>query len=102
MFIGPNAYDYTVVKSGFFPFSGSVLITGDNQQVEVVLEKIPAPEIEVSPESLVLEVFQGQTLSQALTIANTGDADLTYSLFSVPAVKSDPRAEIAAEPRDVQ
>ncbi|MDX9942938.1 MAG: trypsin-like serine protease [Bacteroidales bacterium] len=98
VFIGPNAYDYTVVKSGFFPFSGSVLITGDNQQVEVVLEKIPAPEIEVSPESLVLEVFQGQTLSQALTIANTGDADLTYSLFSVPAVKSDPRAEIAQNP----
>lgn len=98
VFIGSNAYNYSVAKTGYFPFSGSVYITSDNQQVEVVLEKIPAPEIEISPESFVLEVFQGQTASVPLEISNTGDADLTFNLFSIPAVKSDLRAVLTDVP----
>ncbi|MEE4177371.1 MAG: trypsin-like serine protease [Bacteroides sp.] len=87
VFIGPHAYQFSVTRQGYFPFSGSVEITADNQLVEIVLEKIPAPEIEVSPQSIVMEVFQGQTVSQGLTISNTGDAELNFNLFSVPAVK---------------
>lgn len=88
VFIGPNVYEFSVTRQGYFPYSGSVSITEDNQLVEVVLEKIPAPEIVVSPEILTLEVIQGQNVSQSLTITNTGDADLTFNLFSVPALKT--------------
>ena len=88
VYLGPNAYEYSVTRQGYFPFSGIINITEDNQLVEVVLEKIPAPVIEVSPASLTFEVFQGQTEPLPLTISNTGDANLTYNLFSIPAVNT--------------
>ncbi|MBW6498217.1 MAG: trypsin-like serine protease [Bacteroidales bacterium] len=94
VYLGPNAYEFTVARPGYYPYNGSVEITADNQLVEIELEKIPAPEISVSPQSIELEVYQGFQASTALEIANPGDADLTWNLFAIPAVKHEKVAEV--------
>lgn len=96
VYLGPNAYEFSVARPGFYPYSGSVEITADNQLVAIELEKIPAPEIAVSPQSIELEVFQGFQASATLQIENEGDADLTWNLFAIPSVKNEKVADIAA------
>ncbi len=96
VYLGPNAYEFTVARPGYYPYNGSVEITADNQLVEIELEKIPAPEITVSPQSIELEVYQGFQASTTLEIANPGDADLTWNLFAIPAVINDKVDEVAA------
>jgi|GEM_PF-196136 len=96
VYLGPNAYEFTVALPGFFPYSGSVDITTDDQLVVIELEKIPAPEIAVAPQSIELVVYQGFHASAALEIANNGDADLTWNLFAIPSVKNEKVAEVAA------
>jgi uncharacterized membrane protein len=98
IYIGPNAYEFSVARPGYFPVTGSVNITEDNQLVEIVLEKIPAPEIAVSPESIQLEVYQGFQTSTSLEITNTGDAELTWNLFAIPAVKHEKSYELVSGP----
>jgi hypothetical protein len=78
-------YEFTVVREGFFNYSGNVTVSQDGQVVNVVMDKIPAPEIAVTPESIVLDVFKGYQASTALNIANPGDAELTFAVFSQPA-----------------
>ena len=77
-------YDFTVERTGFFPYEGNVDITHDGQVVNVVMDKIPAPEIEVTPDNIVIEVMQGHEIQANLNIANPGDAELEYTLYAVP------------------
>jgi hypothetical protein len=81
----------------FSHITASVEIITDNQVVEIVLEKIPAAEIAVSPESIQLEVYQGFQTSTPLEISNTGDAELTWNLFAIPAVKNGKSPEVGAD-----
>ncbi len=78
-------YTINVLKEGYFPFSESVDITHDGQVVNLEMEKIPAPEIDVTPGNLSFTVTQGEQETAQLNIANTGDADLEYQLYAIPA-----------------
>ncbi len=88
VYLGTNEYEYSVSRSGYFPLEGSVLISEDGQMVEVVMEKIPAPEIVVSPESLTFDLALGATDSTQINISNPGDAELEASLFPYPAASN--------------
>ncbi|MBK6265961.1 choice-of-anchor D domain-containing protein [Marivirga sp. S37H4] len=57
--------------------------TSDTLNIPVyvqVLDGTEAPEISVSPDSLAVTLEQMQTGIEELTISNTGDADLTFSI----------------------
>ncbi len=88
VYLGTNEYEYSVSRSGYFPLEGSVLISEDGQMVEVVMEKIPAPEIDISPDSLTFDLALGAIDSTQINISNPGDAELEVSLFPYPALSN--------------
>jgi V8-like Glu-specific endopeptidase len=93
VYLGPHEYQFLVTKEGFFPYNGSVLITAENQAVVVNLEKIPAPEIVVTPPSIEIEISQGSQDLAILNIANPGNAQLTYSAVAVPLSRNNQNTE---------
>lgn len=97
VYLGDNEYEYSVFRAGYFPLEGSVLVTEDGQIVVVSMEKIPAPEIVVTPDALTFELALGYTDSTQLNISNPGDAELEVSLFPYP-VLADMKDVSAAEP----
>ncbi len=78
-------YTISVNRSGFFPFTADITVTEDGQIVNLELEKIPAPEIEIDLTVIEVDVNQGTIFSTLLNIANPGDAELEFSLLAYPA-----------------
>ncbi|TVQ08849.1 MAG: T9SS C-terminal target domain-containing protein, partial [Bacteroidetes bacterium] len=66
-----------------------ITVTEDGQMVNVELEKIPAPEIEINLTSIEVDVNSGNVFSTMLNIANPGDAELEFALFAYPADGAD-------------
>ncbi len=85
VYLGPHDYQFTVTKAGYYPYDGTVHITGEGQVVAVSLEKIPFPEIEIDTEEIDFTVMQSFTDSMLINIANPGDILLEYALFVYPA-----------------
>ena len=80
-------YDITAEKSGYYPYEININITEDGQLIEIVMEKIPFPEIIVTPETITIDVKQGFTNTANLNISNPGDADLELDLYALPVVE---------------
>ncbi|MFQ6608307.1 MAG: choice-of-anchor D domain-containing protein [Fidelibacterota bacterium] len=55
-------------------------VENDTLVIEVIATALFPPEISVSPDSLWADLFTGETETQTLTIANTGESDLVYQL----------------------
>ena len=82
-------YEISAQKAGFFPYETTIQVTDDGQLVEIIMDKIPAPEIEVDPMAIDIEVLLGFDAHTELTISNPGDADLHYTIFAIqPADKA--------------
>jgi hypothetical protein len=82
-------YDITAIRAGFFNYQSTITVSGESMVVEIDMEKIPAPEIEIDVENIEIQIAQGSTASSFLTISNPGDADLEFSLFALPAIGKD-------------
>ncbi len=81
-------YTISVDKSGYFPYTADINVTEDGQIVNVVMEKIPAPEIVIDLATIEVDVMQGNVGHLSLNIANPGDAELEFSLLAFPAAES--------------
>ncbi len=79
-----GTYLISAEKHGYYPYQETIEITEDGQLIEISLDKIPAPEIQLSAESIEIDVMQGFTNTTQLNIANIGDADLEYALITYP------------------
>ncbi|MFN2395050.1 MAG: trypsin-like serine protease [Bacteroidales bacterium] len=79
-------YDITAIKEGFFNYQSTISVSGESMLVEIEMEKIPAPEIEIDIESVDFQIVQGETGSSFMTIANPGDAELEFSLFALETI----------------
>ncbi|TVQ93936.1 MAG: T9SS C-terminal target domain-containing protein [Bacteroidetes bacterium] len=78
-------YDISAIREGFFNYQSTITVSGESMVVEIEMEKIPAPEIEVDITSIEIEVPQGYTGTSMLNISNPGDAELEFALFAYPA-----------------
>lgn len=76
-------YPIFALREGFFPYESNITVTDAGLLVTIEMQKIPAPEITVTPDALALSLMQGQSGVLSLTIANPGDADLEYSLLAL-------------------
>jgi hypothetical protein len=79
-------YDITAIKEGFFNYQSTISVSGESMLVEIEMEKIPAPEIEIDLESVDIQVVQGSLESSFMVIANPGDAELEFSLFALETI----------------
>lgn len=82
-------YTISVEKSGYFPYAADITVTEDGQVVNVELEKIPAPEIEIDLTAIEVDVKQGSMGNSVLNISNPGDAELEFSLAAFPSQTPD-------------
>lgn len=86
-----SEYEIFAEREGFFPYESTIQVTHDGQLIEIIMDKIPAPEIEVDVTEINIEVMLGFDAQTELTISNPGDADLQYYIFAIePAEKSVP------------
>ena len=80
LFRGPHPYNFVVSKKGYTPFAGSIQPGRSQEVIEVELEKLPAPEMIISPQAISMKVVQGQIVSLPLFVANTGNAGLSFNM----------------------
>ncbi|TFB08888.1 choice-of-anchor D domain-containing protein, partial [Candidatus Marinimicrobia bacterium MT.SAG.2] len=71
----------------------------DEGSIDIALlgEGVPAPEIEITPDSLFADLFTGEIDSQTVTIANIGAGDLFFDLSIDLLLDSIPPFEIVSE-----
>jgi len=78
--------NHSFVISDTYPVQMSVSNCGGSTLIEHPVSVTGAPEISVSPSSIELQGYTGQSYTQTLTIANLGSDELNWSLAESPAV----------------
>jgi hypothetical protein len=84
MVLYEGEYEITALRDGYLPYNAEITITEDGQVIEIIMEKIPAPEIVVDPQEIDIEVMQGFSSNAELIISNPGDALLEFALYAIP------------------
>jgi secreted trypsin-like serine protease len=77
-------YEITALRNGYLPYIEDITITEDGQVIEIIMEKIPAPEIVIDPQAVAIDVMQGFDSHTELSISNPGDAALVFALYVLP------------------
>lgn len=84
MILYEGEYEITAMRNGYFPYNTEITVTEDGQVVEIIMEKIPAPEIVVDPQEIEIEVMQGFVSQTEFTIMNPGELPLEFALYGLP------------------
>lgn len=92
--VAPGIYATELCFAGY---DGSTVHTA----VVPVEVTVKAPSITVDPTSISAAVDPGQTVTETLTIGNTGDGALIYTIDEAPAGTVNPRAHFPATDRSV-
>lgn len=84
MILYEGDYEITALRDGYFPYNTTISVTEDGQVVEIIMDRIPAPEIVLDPQVIEMEVMQGFVSNTGLTIGNPGDLPLEFALYGLP------------------
>ncbi len=84
MILYEGDYEITALRDGYFPYNTEITVTEDGQVVEIIMDRIPAPEIVIDPLEIEIEVMQGFTSNTEITIGNPGDLPLEFALYGLP------------------
>ncbi len=87
-----GSYDLSASKADFFLYEETIEVTADGQVVHIEMEKIPVPQIVIDTNEIEFSLPQGTIGSIPVNIANPGDLELEYALFTQPVQKDDKTA----------
>ena len=90
-----GTFEVLVYKPGYYPLQQSIEVLEDQQVIEMVLEKIPAPAFVLDQQNIELEVEKGDQANDNLLLENPGELPLTYAAGIFPSQTEGNLAELA-------